>query len=161
MTSPPPQRILVALEDSATAGVVATAAVPIAIERDASEVVLLHVTDTYTLTGGLLNLSAVTVPVAETADERRALFALAEAAIRAEYAALEKPVPAISERMSAGTPAGAIAQVAKEIGAAAIVLGARRPHAFGRLVHPDVRSTLAGCTTIPVQVVPLQAGPGG
>jgi nucleotide-binding universal stress UspA family protein len=59
--------------------------------------------------------------------------------------------------VSAGDPAACIAQVAKDAGVAAIVVGARRPHAFGRLVHPDVRMSLRKCTNVPIYVVPLQA----
>ena len=86
------------------------------------------------------------------------MLALAEAAVQAEYGALGRTAPSITRRVSAGAPAAVIAQVAEDVGAAVIVVGARRPHAFGRLVHPDVRATLANCTTVPVQVVPLQAG---
>jgi hypothetical protein len=46
MTTPESRRILVGLEDSATAGVVATAAAHIAMDRDATAMVLLHVIDT-------------------------------------------------------------------------------------------------------------------
>jgi nucleotide-binding universal stress UspA family protein len=89
------------------------------------------------------------------------MLALAEAALQAEYAALDRPAPAITRKVGAGAPAAIIAQVAEEVEAAAIVLGARRPHAFGRLVHPDVRASLATCTKVPVHVVPLQADPPG
>lgn len=157
MTSPTPRGILVALEDSGTAGVVATAAAHIAMDQDATAVILLHVVDTYMVAGGLLSMSGVTVPVVETQDDQEAMLALAEAAIRAEYGALDRPAPSIVRRVRAGAPAAIIAEVAKDIGAAAIVLGARRPHAFGRLVHPDVRGSLAKCTKVPVHVVPLQA----
>ncbi len=85
------------------------------------------------------------------------MLALAEAAIKAEYVALERPVPAIARKVSAGAPVAIIAQVAKDVGATAIVLGARRPHAFGRMVHPDVRVSLQKCTNVPIHVVPLQA----
>jgi nucleotide-binding universal stress UspA family protein len=100
--------------------------------------------------GGVLGLSGSTVPVIDTDDDQEALLALAEAAIRAEYGALERPVPAITRIVRAGAPAAILAQVAEESGAAAIVVGARRPHAFGRLVHPDVRASLAACTTVPI-----------
>jgi nucleotide-binding universal stress UspA family protein len=40
-------------------------------------------------------------------------------------------MPAITRSARAGAPAAVIAQVADESGAAAIVVGAHRPHAFG------------------------------
>jgi len=158
MTMPTARSILVGLEDHATAGVVATAAAHIAMDRDATAVILLHVIDTYMAAGGLLGMSGVAVPVIETEDDGEAMLALAEAAIRAEYAALDRVVPSITRTLRAGAPAAIITQVADEMGAAAIVVGARRPHAFGRLAHPDIRASLARCTKVPVHVVPLQAG---
>lgn len=157
MTSPVPRIILVGLEDQATAGVVAAAAAHIAMAQDATALIVLHVLDTHMVAGGLLGLSGVMGPVGETAEDQQRMLASAEAAIRAEYAALERPLPSITRRVGAGAPAAIIAQVAKEVGAAAIVVGARRPHAFGRLVHPDIRASLAACTTVPVHVAPLQA----
>jgi nucleotide-binding universal stress UspA family protein len=161
MTIPTPRRILVGLEDNATAGVVATAAAHIAMDQDATALILLHVIDTHMVAGGLLGLSGVTVPVIETGDDQEAMLALAEEAIQAEYGALERPVPSITRKVSAGAPAAILAQAAEDVGAAAIVVGARRPHAFGRLVHPDVRASLAKCTKVPVHVVPLQADTPG
>jgi nucleotide-binding universal stress UspA family protein len=111
--------------------------------------------------GGLLGMSGITVPVIDTEEDLEVMLTLAEAAIRAEYGALERPAPSLSRRVCAGAPAALIAQVAVEVEAIAIVVGARRPHAFGRLVHPDVRVSLAKCTTAPVHVVPLQADPPG
>jgi nucleotide-binding universal stress UspA family protein len=157
MTSSAPRCLLVGLEDQATAGVVAAAAAHVAMARDATALILLHVIDTHMVAGGLLGLSGVLGPVGETGEDQERMLASAKAAIQAEYAALKRPVPSITLRVSAGAPAVIIAQVAKEVGAAAIVVGARRPHAFGRLVHPDVRASLAACTTVPVHVVPLQA----
>jgi hypothetical protein len=93
MTTPAPRIILVGLEDRATAGVVATAAAHIAMDQDATAMILLHVIDTYMVAGGLLGMSGVTVPVFETGDDQEAMLAPAEAAIRAEYGALDRPVP--------------------------------------------------------------------
>jgi nucleotide-binding universal stress UspA family protein len=154
MTVPAPRIILVGLEDSATAGVVATAAAHLAMDQDATAMILLHVIDIYIVAGGLLGMSGVTVPVIETGEDQEALLALAETAIQAESVALNRPVPSITRRVSAGAPAAIIAHVAEDGGAAVIVVGARRPHAFGRLVHPDVRASLAKCTKVPVHVVP-------
>ena len=157
MTGLAPGCLLVGLEDQVTAGVVAAAAAHIGLAQDATALILLHVIDTHIVTGGLLSLSGVMGPVGDTGQDQEVMFADAEAAIEAEYAALQRPVPPITRRVSAGAPAAIIAQAAKEVGAAAIVVGARRPHAFGRFVHPDVRASLAACTTAPVHVVPLQA----
>ena len=101
MTMPAPRSLLVCLEDQATAGVVATAAAHIAMDGEATAVILLHVIDTHIVAGGLLSMSGVTVPVAETQEDREAMLALAEAAMQAEYVALERPVPRITKR--AGT----------------------------------------------------------
>jgi nucleotide-binding universal stress UspA family protein len=131
------------------------------MDQDASAVVLLHVIDVHMVVGGLLGMSGVTVPVADTEEDQEAMLALAEAAIQAEYVALDRPMPSITRKESAGAPPAVIAQVAAEVGATEIVVGARRPHAFGRLVHPDVRSSLAKCTKVPVHVVPLQADTSG
>jgi nucleotide-binding universal stress UspA family protein len=40
-------------------------------------------------------------------------------------------MPVITRSVRAGAPAAVIAQVAEDAGAAAIVVGAHRPHAFG------------------------------
>ncbi|MBV9279333.1 MAG: universal stress protein [Chloroflexi bacterium] len=157
MTVPAPCSILVGLEDSATAGVVATGASHIAMGQDAPAVILLHAIDTYLVAGGLLSMAGAMVPMVETGEDREAMLALAEAAIQAEYGALDRAVPLITRTVRASAPAAVIARVAKELGAAAIVVGARRPHAFGRLVHPDVRTLLAKCAKVPVHVVSLQA----
>jgi len=157
MNSRAVRSILVGLEDSTTAGVVATAAAHIAMDRDATAMLLLHVIDTYMAAGGLLGISGVTLPVIDTEEDGEAMLALAEAAIQAEYVALEQPAPPIARRVSAGAPVAVIAQAAKDVGAVVIVVGARRPHAFGRIVHTDVRASLAKCTNVPIHVVPLQA----
>lgn len=161
MSTSAQRTILAGLEDIATAAIVATAAAHIAMERDATAVILLHVIDTHTVAGGLLGMSGVTVPLTDTEEDRERMLALGEAALRAEYAALDRPAPSIARTMGAGTPAAVIAQVAEDVGATAIVVGARRPHAFGRLVHPDVRASLARCSGVLVHVVPLQADAPG
>lgn len=147
--------IVVGVEDAVTAGLVGTAAAHVAIDRQATAVILLHVVDLYAGAGALLSMSGVVPVVAEAADNTT--LAPAEAALRAEYVALNRPLPAITRTVSAGAPGAVIAQIAEQAGAAVIVLGARRPHAFGRLVHPDVRSSVTHCTRIPVRVAALQA----
>lgn len=150
--------VLVAVEDVATAGVVAAAAAHIAVDQSATQVVLLHVVDDHIASSGLIGFNTP-MPVAdETGEEGSSLLSLAEATVRAEYAALDQPAPPVVRQLCVGRPGTVIAQLAANVGATAIVLGARRPHAFGRLAHPDVRSSLVRLTGIPVHVVPLQAG---
>ena len=56
------------------------------------------------MAGGVLGLSGITVPVIDTDDDQEALLALAEAAMRAEYGVLDRPVPAITRLVRAGAP---------------------------------------------------------
>lgn len=149
--------IVVALEDIATAGVVGAAAARIAMEQNATRVVLLHVLDSHTFATGLFGMTGAAAPVLESEEEANAVLSLAEAAFRAEYSALERPMPAIVREMPGGNPGAVIPEVARGEGAAGIVVGARRPHAFGRLAHPDVRSTLSSQVDVPVYVAPLQS----
>lgn len=153
------QVIVVAVEDSATGSVVAAAAARLAMERDAVAVVLLHVLENHAVISGMNTVAGVMTPVVETTEEGERVLALADAALRAEYAALDKPVPALTHELAAGEAGAAIAQVARDAGGTLLVVGARRPHAFGRLTHPDVRASLTRQTPAPVHVVPLQADP--
>lgn len=149
--------ILVAAEDAATAGVVGAAAAHVAIEDDATVIVLLHVVESHLLAHGLMTM-ALPVPIAETKEEARAVLVEAENALRAEYTALDHPIPSITHRLLGGTATGTvICEVAHEVGAIKIVVGGRRPHAFGRFAHADVRAALRHHTTIPIHVAPLQA----
>ena len=151
------QRIIVAVEDSATASVVATAAAHLAMDEGVREVILAHVFDEHTIANTVFGLAPVSVPILESTEEGEQVLALAEAALQAEYAAQHRDLPQIRRTLRAGRAGQALADLATETGAAAIVLGARRPHAFGRLTHPDVRAYLAHHTTTPVRVVMLQA----
>ncbi len=149
--------IVVAAEDAATAGVVGAAAAHVAMEEDATAILLVHVVESHMVAQGLMNVS-LPVPLTETRDEAYAVLAEAEAALRAEYHALDRPLPSITHRLLGGTATGAvIAEVADEVGAVKIVVGGRRPHAFGRFAHADVRASLLHHTKIPVHVAPLQA----
>jgi nucleotide-binding universal stress UspA family protein/quinol monooxygenase YgiN len=158
--------LVVAVEDAATAGIVGAGAAHIAMEQGATQVILIHVLDTHLLAnalygGGALHVPVPVTPAGESNAEADEVLASAEAAMRAEYEALECPLPAISHKLCDGRPCSAtIAQVAADAGARGIVLGARRPHAFGRLAHPDVRASLSHHTTLPIYVVPLHAQPG-
>lgn len=149
--------ILVAVEDIATAGVVGVAAARIAMDQNATRVVLLHVLDSHTFATGLFGMTGAAAPVLESDQEAGAVLSLAEAALRAEYEALERPMPVIVREMPGGNPGAIIPEVAREERATGIVLGARRPHAFGRLAHPDVGAALGSQVDIPVYVAPLQS----
>jgi nucleotide-binding universal stress UspA family protein/heme-degrading monooxygenase HmoA len=157
--------IAVAVEDTSTAGVVAAGAAHIVMEQGATQVILTHALDTHTLANALYGGGGLHVPtpgtlVEESGAEAEEVLGLAEAALRAEYEGLECPLPTICHSVCEGRSyAAAISQVAANAGAKAIVVGARRPHAFGRLTHPDVRASLARYTDLPIYVVPLHAPP--
>ena len=148
--------VVVAVEDEGTVGVVGAAAAHIAMELNATKIVLLHVLEHHSVSGGLLGLT-LPVPVAETLDECGSLLARAEEAVKAEYSALGKDVPSIARQLEGGDPGQVISSVAEAAGARAIMVGGRRPHAFGRLAHPDVGAWLRRHTDIPIRVAPLQA----
>lgn len=158
-TMPTEDTIVVAVEDLPTAGIVGVDAAHVAIEIAASRLVLLHVLDQHLLAGTVLGASGYCPAVGETLDEGVAVLDAAEQALRAEFAALGKPVPAIRRVVAEGQAADAIKQAIAEHNAAGVVLGARRPHAFGRLLHPDVREHLAGHTACRIHVAALQAAP--
>ena len=149
--------VLVAVEDTATAGIVGAAAAHVAMEENATAIVLLHIVENHVVAQGLMSI-ALPVPMRETQTEADAVLAGAEAALRAEYVALDHPVPTVTRRLLGGTAIGTVVcEVADETKASKIVVGGRRPHAFGRLAHPDVRASLTHHTQIPVYVAPLQS----
>lgn len=158
--------LVIALEDCATAGVVSAGAAHLAMEQGATQVILLHVLNTHPIAnalygGGGLSVPAPALPAGESNVEAEEILSRAEEAFQAEYRALECPLPEISRKVCEGRSyATAIAQVAAHTGARGIVVGARRPHAFGRLTHPDVRASLSHHTPLPVYVVPLHAQAG-
>jgi nucleotide-binding universal stress UspA family protein len=128
------------------------------MEQDASSAILLHVMDEHLVAdgfAGLMGMSPATLQ--ETQEEGSALLRFAEATLAAEYEAVNRTAPAIVQRIAQGKPGSTIAQIATEAGATAIILGARRPHALGRLAHPDVVDFLRRHTAIPVHVISLQA----
>lgn len=151
--------IVVAVEDLGTAGVVAAGAAHFAMEQRAARVILLHVLDDHTVTNGLVGFMGVCAPVVEMAEEGVAALALAEAAMQAEYAGVNQSPPSIAREVREGKPGSVIGEVATQAGAAAIVIGARRPHAFGRLTHPDVVRYLRQHTQLPIYIVALQEAP--
>lgn len=148
--------IVVAVEDLATAGAVAAAAVRLALKQDATTLYLVHVLDQHPVLNGMLGMTgAYAPPVLETGDDARTMLDVAERVIRAEFAALGKPAPSIQQEVAEGHAGEAVARLAAEHQAGWIVLGARRPHLFGRLTHPDMRAHLAGHTSCQVHVAPL------
>jgi nucleotide-binding universal stress UspA family protein len=149
--------LVVAVEDSLTVTIVAVEAAHVAIAHGATKLVLLHVLDQRSLSGAAVAMSGYYIPVAETPEEGDALLGLAEQVIRAECEAMGKLVPAIEHVTVQGSPGACIEQAVKERGAQGLVLGARRPHAFGRLTHPNVREYLAGHTDVRIHVASLEA----
>lgn len=147
--------IVVAIEDATTATTVAAAGARAATEHGVTDVVLLHVLSPHPVLQGMLNLGGPGGEATEPLEQAEGVLALAEQALRAHYAHESRDVPAISYLLESGDPATAIARAANSCGAALIVLGARRPHAFG-LLHPNVRASIAGHTSCPVRVAPLQ-----
>ncbi|HXT34146.1 MAG TPA: universal stress protein [Chloroflexota bacterium] len=147
--------LVVAVEDFSTAGIVAVEAAHVAETTGATRVVLLHVLDPHHLSGAAL--AARGFPVGETEDVAAVLLDMAEQAMRAEFAGMKKPVPTIGHRVCEGNIWAAIRHVVDEEGAVGVVMGARRPHAFGILLHPDVHSHLAKHLTCPIYIASLQA----
>lgn len=154
--------ILVAVEDRATAGIVAVEAARVAKQRGAETVVLLHVLDPHSVVSALFCLSGAYGQAAETEEEGEAILALAEVTLRAELEAAGVSPPeirhAVVETIEGGTGA-AIARAVEAEDAGLVILGARRPHALGRLTHPDVRAYLSGHTARTVHVASLQETP--
>jgi len=146
---------LVAIEDLSTATTVAAAAAHLAVEQEVTVVLLVHVLNQHPLIHGLLNLGGPGSQATEAPADGELVLTLAERALLAELATLGHAAPAISHYLAAGEPARVIADAAREHGAVAILVGARRPHAFG-LLHPDVRATLAAHAPCPVHVAFLQ-----
>lgn len=149
--------ILVALEDMATTGVVAAGAAHVALEKDASRIILLHILDHHVVANGLAGIVGARTPVVETEEEGMAILRFGEATIKAEYGAVDRPVPEMVRMLGDGRAGPTIAMAAGDVGATALVVGARRPHALGRLTHPDVADYLRLHANLPVHVVALQA----
>ena len=147
------RRILAAIEDMMTATTVAAVAAHAASEEGASEIILLHVLSQQPTLRSLLHMPE---RPGALPGEGEAVLELAERAICAEYAALGKPAPSISFELASGEPGIEIARVATEKQVALLVLGARRPGAFG-LNHPDVRGGLSSRVKCAIRIAPLQA----
>lgn len=153
--------LIVAVEDTSTAGIVAVEAAHVAMEADVGNLVLLHVLDAHPLMGAVAAACGYCIPTAETADEAERVFAMAEYALCAECAAMGRSAPTIERAVAEGDVGAAIEEAAKAHAAVGVVLGARRPHAFGRLVHPDVRAHLESRAPCRLHVAALQAAPSG
>ncbi len=149
--------LVAAIEDMSTASIVAVEAAHVARELNVDHIILVHVLNEHTMLSAMYSAANYAAPVAETADEGQLVLNLAEAALRAEYAGINAPVPAVEHVISDGSPAKVIERVASAPGVVSIVLGARRPHAFGRLTHPDIRAQVSPHITVPVRVAALQA----
>jgi nucleotide-binding universal stress UspA family protein len=156
------ETILMAVEDRSTASIVAVEAARVARERATEVVILLHVLDPHSVVCALFSLSGAYASAAETPEDGEAILALAEATLKAEFAATGTPPPEIRKSVvecTEGNSGAAIAHAAEAQGATLIILGARRPHALGRLTHADVRAYLKEHTACPVHVASLQEAP--
>lgn len=151
--------IVVGVEDLATAGIVAVEAAHVAMHQNADAVVLVHVLDEHPLLTAVYGSVGYAAAVKESPEDGERILALAEAALRAEFEALKRSTPAIRHEISQGKPSAVIKGIAGEVGAVAVVLGARRPHAFGRLTHPNVREEIADRAACPIHIASLQAAP--
>ena len=152
--------IMVALEDLATAGAVAGEAVRLAVREDATRLLLVHVLDAHTVVNSILAMAgAPSEPVLESQAEGERMLALAAQVIQGEFAALGRSTPAIEEVLGRGSVAETLGRIAEAHRAVWLVVGARRPHLFGRLTHPDVRANLAGRSSVRIHVASLQEVP--
>jgi len=149
--------IVVAVEDAMTATTGAAEAAHVAVDTAATTGVLLHVLDAHTMVNAMFTMGGYWAPIAETREDGAAVLDVAEGALRAELAALGRPAPAIRHEIAEGSAGEAIAHDADAHDAIRIVLGARRPHAFGRLTHPDVRAHLAAHGRSSLHLAALQA----
>lgn len=155
--------IMAAIEDMSTASIVAVETARVAIECHAEDIVLMHVLDHHAVLNAVLGMHGYCEPVHELREQAEDLLSLAQQAIAGEYQAHGGGLPRVRFAVEDGDIATAIARIAHEEGAGIVVLGARRPHAFGRLVHPDVRITIAHKLPAHVQVhiAYLQEMPAG
>lgn len=151
--------IVVGIEDRATASIVAVEAAHMALHEGATEMILLHVLDEHAVVAAMFSASGYPAQVEEPTEEGERTLALAEAALRAECSAMGRAAPAIRHQIDSGSPAAALERAVASSGAISLVLGARRPHAFGRLMHPDVGAHLANHVTCPIHIAALQADP--
>jgi nucleotide-binding universal stress UspA family protein len=149
--------IVVAIEDLSITGAVCAEAVRQVASYGSTAVYLVHVLDEHPVLRGMLGTAGTWQPVEETHEQCGDLLSTAREVILAEFEALGKPAPRLTCIIEHGRAGEALARVVAEHQAEAIVIGARRPHLFGRLTHADVGAHLAkhvGCT---VHVAPLQA----
>lgn len=149
--------LVVAIEDLATAGVVAVEATQVAREMNANHILLVHALNEHTVISAIFGAANYAAPIAETTDDGLQLLRLAESEIQAEYAAVGVQVPLIELQVGDGAPSKVIEQAARTDGVIGVVIGARRPHALGRLTHADVRSYVAPRLSVPVRIAALQA----
>jgi nucleotide-binding universal stress UspA family protein len=148
--------IVVAIEDLSTAGAVAAEAVHLAIDQGATALLLIHVLDEHPVINGMLGVTGAPAPLVETEEQGEELLGVAERVIRAEFEARGMPAPSISHVLASGFAGEALCYAVKEHNAAWIVVGARRPHLFGWITHPDVKAHIASHVPCKVHVAPLQ-----
>jgi len=149
--------LVVAIEDLATAGVVAVEAAHLARDMSVHHIVLVHALDAHTVISAIFGAANYAAPLAETQEEGIQLLEVAANDIRAEDAAVGAAVPTIELIVSDGVPAKVIEGAAQSSSVVGVVLGARRPHALGRLTHADVRSHVTSHLSVPVRIAALQA----
>jgi len=149
--------IIVATEDPSTAGAVCAEAVRLASTHKATDLVLVHVADDHPVINGMLALTGSYVePMCETPTDCSRLLCWAEELLRAEFTARNEPIPNLRQEVAGGHAGEAIARIAAAHKAEWIVLGARRPHLFGRITHPNVQAHVAAHSHCQVRVAPLQ-----
>lgn len=159
--------LIVAVEDMVTASIVGAQAAHIALEQQATEIILFHALDRHqvfnnvsAMLNGMSRMANYVAPIVETSADGEGVLALAERALCAEYTAMGQEPPSIRHEIAEGAIVPALEQLSASLEAVGIVLGARRPHAFGRLTHPDVRARLSRHCACPVFVAALQAAEG-
>src|SRR3954452_452731 len=117
--------LVVGIEDLGTAGVVAAHAAHVAVAQLAAKVVLLHVLDEHCMLTGMYALAMPATSLAETPEEAGHVLMVAEAALRAEFAAMKQPLPEIELKVVGGPPGAALTENSAQPGVVGIVLGAR------------------------------------
>jgi nucleotide-binding universal stress UspA family protein len=149
--------VVVAIEDLATIGAVCAEAVRRVAAQENTVLYLVHVLDEHPVLRSMLGSAGTWQPVEETDEECNDLLSAAREVLVAEFAALGQAAPRMVCVVEYGAAGEALARVVAERQAEAMVIGARRPHLFGRLTHADVGAHLQGRVTCAVHVAPLQA----
>jgi nucleotide-binding universal stress UspA family protein len=153
------QPLVVAIEDLSTVGAVAGAAARLALQQRTPTLVLVHVIEEHAVLNGILTTSFSPVdPILEPVSEAQECLDLAEQIIAAEFQAQGQSAPVVRKELGRGSPSRVLALACEAYQATGVVLGARRPHLFGRMTHPDVRRQFAALSSCLVHLAPLQEG---